>query len=65
MLDPDAIADDEEARVYLRKMAGMAGDFFAALRDSGVPEAASVQMVIDWHAEVIADGVVWEADDEG
>lgn len=65
MIDPDAIQEDEEARVYLRKMASMAGEFFTALRDSGVPEAASVQMLIDWHAEVISDGVVWEADDEG
>lgn len=64
MLDPDQLAEDEEARAYLRKMAGMAGEFFAALRDSGVPEAASVQMVIDWHAEVIAEGVVWEADED-
>lgn len=63
MLDPDQINDDEEARVYLRKMAAMAGEFFAALRDSGVPESASVQMLIDWHAEVISEGVVWESDD--
>lgn len=63
MLDPDQISDDEEARVYLRKMAAMAGEFFSALRDSGVPEAASVQMLIDWHAEVISEGVVWESDD--
>lgn len=62
MIDPDAVADDEEARVYLRKMAGMAGEFFAALRDSGVPEAAAVQMLVDWHAEVISDGIAWESD---
>lgn len=64
MIDPDAIQEDEEARQYLRKMAGMAGEFFLALRDSGVPEAAAVQMLVDWHAEVIAEGVVWEADDD-
>ena len=64
MIDPDAVQEDEEARQYLRKMAGMAGEFFAALRDSGVPEAAAVQMLVDWHAEVIADGVVWESDED-
>lgn len=64
MLDPDEIAADEAAREYLRRVAAMAGDFFSALRDSGVPDSAAETMLIDWHADLLDGGVVWESDED-
>lgn len=61
MRSPDEVAHDEEAREYLRALAAMAGDFYSALRDAGVPDEASVQMIIQWHDSVLEDGIVWES----
>ena len=64
MRSPDEIQHDEQAGEYLRAVAALAGDFYSALRSSGIPEAAAVQMLVDWHADVLDDGVVWESDED-
>lgn len=64
MLTPDEIASDEEARAYLRRVAAMAGDFYSALRDSGVPDAAAEAIVVAWHDDLLGDGIVWESDED-
>ena len=65
VLEQQLIDHYDEASRFCQLVGDQAnGEFFAALRDSGVPEAAAVQMLVDWHAEVISDGVVWESDED-
>ena len=65
MLTPDQIEQNEQAAETLRATASLAGEFWSALRSSGVPDAAAVQMLVDWHAAAIApDGVCWDDDQD-
>lgn len=64
MIDPDAIAGDQETRENAAALAALVAHYYEALRDPHLPEALCVQVCVDWHAAIISDGVIWEADDE-
>lgn len=63
-IDPDQIAADLEAAAALRQVAALAGEFYDALRLRNLPETLAIQLVVDWHAALIDDGIWWE-DDRG
>lgn len=64
-LDPESIEADRLTAEYLRATAALAGEFWDALRLTGIPEAASIQILTDWHYEYITDGVAWRDDTSG
>lgn len=64
MLDPDRVAADVDAAEEAAAMAALVASYYEALRDLRLPEALCVQLVVDWHATLITDGVVWD-DDSG
>lgn len=64
MIDPDAVAADQETRENASALAALVAHYYDALHDLGLPEALCIQAAADWHAAIISDGVAWDADDE-
>ena len=64
MIDPDAVAADQETRENASALAALVAHYYEALRDLHLPEALCVQVVVDWHLTIISDGVAWEPDED-
>ena len=62
MIDPDT-AGDQETRENALALAALVAHYYEALRDLHLPEALCVQATVDWHAAIISDGVVWDAEE--
>lgn len=59
MIDPDQVAQDDKTREWLSALAALAGHYWDALSHQ-VPDSIASQMVVDWHAAYIGDGITWD-----